>query len=105
MRQMKIFAYIVSVIILMLTVNPCIDEHKANAIHNSEISQASNHENHENEADHCSPFCTCQCCQTNFIVSAIPTSPGVAELTIRYIEQSTSFHSLDLIDFYIPPKS
>ena len=33
----------------------------------SEVSKSSDHSNEE-EADHCSPFCSCQCCQVNLDV-------------------------------------
>jgi len=102
---MKIFAYILSFIVLVLTVNPCIDGLMNNGKHKSEISQSADNSNYPNEEDHCSPFCTCQCCQSNFFVTDISTSSAVAELEIRYIEYSPKFQSLNLFDFYNPPKA
>jgi hypothetical protein len=102
---MKIFAYIVSFIVIVLTVNPCIDGLKGNGTQKSEISQSTNTNNHQNEKDHCSPFCTCQCCQSSFFVSAISASSAVTVLEISYNEYSPRFQSLDLFDFYIPPKA
>lgn len=102
---MKIFAYIFSFLVLALSVNPCIDKPKDNSLQKSEISQTSNHENHENEADHCSPFCTCHCCQTSFCITKNISNLSFVELEISYNDYSQSFQSLELFDFYIPPKS
>ena len=102
---MKIFAYILSIVVLFLTANPCIDELKNNALQKSEISHNTNNDNHQNDKDHCSPFCTCQCCQTSFFVSVISVSYAIAELEISYNEYSPRFQSLYQFDFYIPPKA
>ena len=102
---MKLFAYIVSFLVLALSANPCIDKPTDNTLQKSAFSQTTNNENHQNEADHCSPFCTCQCCQTNFYVARnITTIPAIA-FEISYNDYSPSFQSIDLFDFYIPPKS
>jgi hypothetical protein len=58
---MKIFASILSVYILVLAAIPCIDVPKDNSLQNIEFSNSPS-DHHENEGDHCSPFCTCDCC-------------------------------------------
>jgi hypothetical protein len=58
---MKIFAAILSLYILVLTVIPCIDEPEGNNIAKIELSQKST-EQQQSINDHCSPFCTCDCC-------------------------------------------
>jgi hypothetical protein len=102
---MKYFAYILSFIVIALTVNPCIDGLKDSTLQKSEISHSQDNSNHQNDTDHCSPFCTCQCCQSSFFVSNIKAASPAAELEIRYIEYSPSFQSLEQFDFFIPPKS
>jgi hypothetical protein len=102
---MKYFAYILSFIVLVLTVNPCIDGLKDNALQKSEISQSTNNNNHQNDTDHCSPFCTCQCCQSSFFVSAVSATSAVVALEISYNEYSPNFQSIDLSDFLIPPRA
>ena len=101
---MKILAYILSFIVLVLTANPCIDKLKDNTTHKSEISQNTNNNNHQNDTDHCSPFCTCQCCQSSFFVPAVSVSSAIVA-EIIYIEYSPIFRCLYLFDFYIPPKA
>ena len=102
---MKTFAYIVSFIVIAFIVNPYIDGLKDNALQKSEISQSTNNNSHQNDSDHCSPFCTCEYCESSFFVSVISASFAVAESEILYIEYSPRFKSLYLFDFYIPPKA
>jgi hypothetical protein len=58
---MKLFAYIFSFYILLLTAIPCVDHPEDQSVKKSEIAQSSA-ENHQNHSDQCSPFCTCDCC-------------------------------------------
>jgi len=103
---MKIVAYILSFIVLVLTVNPCIDGLKDNATQKSEISQSTDNNNHPNDTDNCSPFCSCQCCPSSFFVPAVSASFAIAAFEISYNEYySPRFQSLDIFDFYIPPKA
>lgn len=102
---MKNFAYILSFVVLALTVNPCIDVPHDNTLQKSELTQSTNNDNHQNDTDHCSPFCTCQCCQTNFYVSNITSLAPSNELVISFNKYSSSFKSIELFDFFIPPKS
>lgn len=44
----------------MLTAIPCIDVHSDNLLSKVETQNTSN--NHSDSSDHCSPFCTCDCC-------------------------------------------
>lgn len=105
MIQMKIFAYIVSVIILMLTRKSLHWWYKANAVHNSEISQASNHENHENEADHCSPFVLVSVAKQISLCLLYRLRLRLRSWQFVILNIPQVFYSLDLFDFYIPPKS
>jgi len=90
-------------IILTLTAIPCIDEPQDNTLQKVELSGTTN--NLPGDTDQCSPFCTCQCCQTNFCISKITPFYAIVELEVRYNEYSPAFQSLDLFDFYIPPKA
>jgi hypothetical protein len=102
---MKILAYILCVVVLALSVMPCIDEHSDNTLQKIELTQSTNTSNHQSDTDHCSPFCTCQCCQANFTVSNPLTIFSSTQLGIIYFEYTPGFQSLDLFDFLIPPKS
>lgn len=103
--QMKYLAYILSFIVVFLSAEPCIDGLKDNYVQNTEISQTADHNNQQHDIDHCSPFCTCQCCQSHFFVSNITASNSAVELEINYIEFYPSFQSIALPDLLIPPRS
>jgi hypothetical protein len=102
---MKLFSLILSFIVLVLTVNPCIDKPKEDSLLKTEIIHHTDDGNNHNDTDHCSPFCICQCCQSFFFVSDIALSFPAAELKISYSEYSPYFQSIELFDFLIPPKS
>lgn len=101
---MKLFAYILSFVVLALTAIPCVDVPNDNTLQKSEISQNTSN-NHQSNTDHCSPFCICQCCQTNFYISNIAVTFTADIIEISYNESSSSFQSLELFDFLIPPKA
>ena len=56
---MRLFAFILSIIILALSVVPCSDNDNCNQP-TTELS--SDHSGHEHQEDSCTPFCTCSCC-------------------------------------------
>jgi len=101
---MKLFAYILSFIVLALTAIPCVDAPKDNTLQKIELSNDTAG-NHQNDFDHCSPFCTCNCCQTNIYFSSISATFTAVELEMSYNEYSPTFQSIELFDFLIPPKS
>ena len=102
--QMKIFAYILAVVVLTLAIHPCADGTNVTALQKTELSQNTDNSNHQNDFDNCSPFCTCQCCQSNFFVSGITVSFPAVEIEIRYVDPFQIFNSIELFDFLIPPK-
>lgn len=101
---MKLFAYILSFVVLALTVIPCVDVPKDKSVQKTELTNTTS-DQHQSDADHCSPFCTCQCCQTNFYILNIAVTFTADITEISYNESSSSFQSLELFDFLIPPKS
>lgn len=65
---MRSFAFILSLYLMVLTAIPCIDVAQDAAMHRAGVSQPVQDTHHHSEADHCSPFCTCNCCATSVIV-------------------------------------
>ncbi len=67
---MKIFAFIMAVLLLVLSCVPCADgayginDHKANTT----LSQSQNQQE-DSHTDDCSPFCACNCCAGFAIIS------------------------------------
>jgi len=69
---MKIFAFILTVIVLTLNCMPCADNPDAmnNSDAKTELSKPGKQQEH-NDTDACSPFCTCNCC-TGFTFLFVP---------------------------------
>jgi len=66
---MRIFALILALYTIALTIVPCNDVHEGQ--HNTPMSIEAAQEHHEEDRDMCSPFCLCNCCQGFVIVTAI----------------------------------
>ena len=102
---MKIFAFILSLYIVWLTTIPCVDVPQDNTMHKIELTKQNQDNQHHDGTDHCTPFCTCNCCQSNFdITSFIVSSPSVA-MDINFCNFSPDFQSPVLFDFQVPPKA
>lgn len=99
----KFFAYILSVYVLVLTAIPCIDEPKDYALHKIELSNTTS-DNDENHKDHCSPFCTCDCC-----VSPIINNSTFQVAITRFSQELISEYTISFISslfttIWQPPK-
>jgi hypothetical protein len=101
---MKALAVFLSFYIVLLGCIACVDVARHDTTLQTELSQNTN-KDHSSDADTCSPFCTCQCCQANCYVSNTPGLFSSEPLGIIYHENNPKFQSLDLFDFLIPPKS
>ncbi len=84
---------------------PCIDVPKDNILHKIEISNQNQDTPHQDDTDHCSPFCTCNCCQSNFDITSYIVSSLPVVLDINYYDYSPNFQSPVLFDFQVPPKA
>lgn len=102
---MKSFVYILTLLVLILSARPCVDKPSDSILQNQEISQTANQDNHKTSGDFCSPFCTCQCCQTAFFVSDGTLVSPASELLFSYSQYSSNFKSLDPSELLIPPKA
>ena len=60
---MKFIAILLSVYILVLTTIPCVDKPEDTQLPNTVLA-AANHSAWDQDIDHCSPFCTCNCCSS-----------------------------------------
>ena len=63
---MKIFAYLLSFVVLALTAIPCVDQPEDHTLQKTEITRNTT-DNHQHEDGQCSPFCTCECCASPII--------------------------------------
>lgn len=101
---MKALAVFLSVYIILLSGLTCADEVIHHVSPGTEISQASNN-SCPSDADHCSPFCHCQCCHASFQVSEQPYACSMVSTVFIFHENTVYFKSTDLFDFLIPPKA
>jgi len=60
---MKYFAVLLSIYIVFLTVLPCIDKPE-NTLMQKTVISGQHTSNPQLDADHCSPFCSCNCCSS-----------------------------------------
>lgn len=63
LQLMKLFAFIMSLLVFIQSALPCMDEGSFTNVKKSQavVSGASG-ESHSGNTDGCSPFCTCSCC-------------------------------------------
>ncbi len=104
LSNMKIAAYILSFIVLLLSVTPCVDNNNTNCGQQTEIDHSTSG-SHQNDLDHCSPFCTCQCCQTSFNIPISISSSTPIAIDVVHPALAPVFQSIDLFDYFIPPKA
>lgn len=100
---MKYFAFILSVYVLVLTAIPCVDVPKDDNLHKMELSNTTS-DHHASDHDHCSPFCTCDCCVSPIINNStihFTFTPVVQKLTTEY---HNSFVSSLFATIWQPPK-
>lgn len=102
--MLKILTYILSIIVVILTIMPCIDKPLDKNADTVLITQQAN-DSTPNEADHCSPFCSCQCCQTNFYCPRIHSVSIATTLEMEYFCSNQNIVSHFFSEFYIPPKA
>jgi hypothetical protein len=100
----KIVALILAFYVLALLTIPCIDVLKDNQLHKTELACSSS--DHQNDhANHCSPFCTCDCCVSPIINNSFfqfsDVLTVVQKLTTVY---NVSFVSSIFASIWQPPK-
>lgn len=101
---MKALTVFLSLYILLLSGMPCDDIVIWHSSEQTSLSQNTADAGH-GDADHCSPFCTCQCCQACFQISDPPSFIALFGFGITYNEIKPDFESVILFDFQVPPKA
>ena len=100
---MKLLVYIFSIYIFSLLAFPCQDNCDHSSSDKMEKSTSHNHEDHDCHT--CSPFCVCNCCHVNTIVTfnAIINS-AVTLPTFFYVFYKESFIKDIIFSIWQPPK-
>jgi len=86
---MKIIAFVIACLVLVLSVMPCADEISIEARNNesTEITKAA-HQHEDNHQDECSPFCQCACCAG---LSIHHTKPSLVAIPFFSNSDATGF--------------
>lgn len=100
---MKFFAIILSIVVLWLTLMPCIDTPEQNCANKTEMAQQ---HSHSEDIDLCSPFCTCHCCQSCvhlpmmlFTLACSTQQEHLYPITFQGVPKDFNF------DLYKPPRA
>jgi len=70
LHPMKMFAFVMAIIVLVLSFMPCADANAMSKGVKTELKQ--NHFEGSNHMDDCSPFCQCACCSGFSINHKVP---------------------------------
>ncbi|MBS0424080.1 MAG: hypothetical protein JSR71_06575 [Proteobacteria bacterium] len=83
---MKLFAFIMAVMVLILSDMPCKDN-AATAKGKTVVIKNSSGQNHKDHSDACSPFCQCACC------AGFSINHNIASISNIVIYNSPSYSS------------
>lgn len=116
---MRIIASILSIIILVVSFQPCMCKHTYNenelANHMSTNEHAccsqfsdndeeSNNHNHHSHEGHCSPFCVCGCCTTAPLTSKIlQFKTNISYFEIQKSIYNSVYNYLSIKSHWHPP--
>ena len=101
---MKVFAFILSLYILILVAIPCVDVPPNHALQKNELSQNAN-SHHHNDSDTCSPFCVCSCCVSPISHLIYRVSFTCYSSTrIQFNTYTSFFTSYNTASIWQPPK-
>lgn len=101
---MRLFAIILSIYITALTAIPCFDKPQDNSLVKTEIAPLTTG-NHQQEVDHCSPFCTCNCCSSPKIQQEIVLDFNCSRIVPFYFAENTpTFVSATVGAIWQPPR-
>ncbi len=99
---MKILPFILSLYILVLTAIPCIDE--PNDISLNKITHSISG-NQQTDIDHCSPFCTCDCCVSPIIYKSYMIQFNSYSLYQKqYSTYSSNYNLVHYASIWQPPQ-
>jgi hypothetical protein len=102
---MKFFSLILSFYIVLLTAMPCADELPGPIGGAASAVSAHKTDGHHTDTDHCSPFCTCDCCATHVItVNYIVHLECSDFIRFEYSEFSVSYISSSFAAIWQPPE-
>ncbi|RYY49997.1 MAG: hypothetical protein EOO06_05325 [Chitinophagaceae bacterium] len=104
--EMKIFAFFIAILVLVLSVMPCADG--ASAMQGKKVTVVTlkkDVSNNETGDDNCSPFCQCACC-AGFSISHPITSVEfvLTHSTSRFFPFSSNYVTGIALPIWQPPQ-
>ncbi len=101
---MRVTAFILAILVLIISCMPCSDMHDiamAKRAYHSVVSKNGSHQqdNGRNDLDLCSPFCHCSCCGGFSVMQAV-TIPQ--RLIVKIQPIYTEYVSADVINISLP---
>lgn len=95
---MKIFAFLLAILVLALSVIPCAD---VNVMGKSKFQTEikATHQDRDNHIDGCSPFCQCSCCAGFSINHSIA---AIGSISIAPLAQTGFFPPSEIIKVSLP---
>lgn len=99
LRHLKIFAFILSFLVLALSFIPCADGVFANDANKQTSIIKDSHEQDHDMDDDCSPFCHCSCCAGFSVNHTLAT---VTTITLFLESPETNFLSSEVIAIALP---
>ncbi len=100
---MKFIAVILAVLVSVLTTIPCDSTCGELTDVEAQFHSQDEHGDHA-EADNCSPFCVCNCCQTNIVLIETTNELSDEFTTIVHISKIKAFNSTSSFGLWRPPK-
>jgi len=104
LSPMRFASIILAVLVTILTTIPCDSACGEFTEVESQFHTQDEHGDHS-DADNCSPFCVCNCCQTNFVLMQITNELSVAFSTIEHVDKARTFISISSFGLWRPPKA
>ena len=96
---MRLTAFILAILVLILSCLPCADVDTLPDI-KTELAKHSGSVPHHDHKDLCSPFCHCSCCSTYSLVSIPLLLPDVTERPVAPVY--TAYISKAVIEISLP---
>ena len=101
---MKFLASILAIYIIVLTISPCCDALISSSVNKVESIQKAADYPH-NGIDHCSPFCSCNCCASPILYQTIFFDFNTSFFpTGKFIDLKTEFISTLYASIWQPPE-
>ncbi len=104
LSPMKIASILLAVLVTILTTMPCDSACGELTEVESHFHSQDDHDDHS-DADNCSPFCVCNCCQTNIVLMESNNDFSDDYSTIEHLNKAKTFISISSFGLWRPPEA